>query len=549
MLKSLSISNYALIDRVQIQFRDGFTAITGETGSGKSILMDAFGLLLGERADFKSIRDVSQKCIVEAVFDVNGFGLDSFFGTNDLDYDALTTIRREIMPNGKSRAFVNDTPVQVAVLRELSAHLVDVHSQHENSLLAERSFQFDVLDAFANQGLLVHAYREKWQRFKSLETAWQEWNAQQDQLARERDFMQFQWEELDRAHLDDLDQRALEQELELLENASEVRAALGSATNMMHDDQGVLSSLGQLRAVLQKIPGAPERIQEFIQRAESCQVELKELSREMETFAEGISMDPERVVWMQERLSLLYQLQKKHRVLDVASLITLRDQIAERLQQAANADEHREEMEREMASLRADLENEADKLTKGRQRAAQLAKKEIMEVFETLQLAHAELEFSLSSSQAMNAWGRDDVQLLFRANKGGSMLPIKQVASGGEISRVMLALKAAVGKHKQLPVLILDEIDQGVSGEVARRMGDVLKSMSKQCQLMAITHLPQIASRADSHIKVHKAHDGDRTTSYVRELHGDDRVQELAEMLSGKEVTEAARENAREMLG
>ncbi|MFM7815299.1 MAG: DNA repair protein RecN [Flavobacteriales bacterium] len=549
MLKSLSISNYALIDQVNLQFKSGFTAITGETGSGKSILMDAFGLLLGDRADTKSMRDPQQKCVVEAVFNVQGFGLETFFSDHDLDFDVSTTIRRELTPGGKSRAFVNDTPVQVAVLRALSAHLVDVHSQHENSLLTDRSFQFDVLDAFANQSLLLHAYRSKWQQYKARESELNEWIAKQDQWARERDFIQFQCEELERAQLDELDQRAMEQELELLENASEVRNSLGAASAMLQDEQGILSSLAQLRLLLQKIPGAPERVQEFQQRVESCRLEMKELSREMEDFADGVSMDPERAVGIQDRLSQLYLLQKKHRAAEVAELIAMRDAFAAQLQVVANADDRRAELEREMGLLRSELLNEADKLSKGRSRAAQAAQKEMMLLFDTLQLKHAELEFTLSPANGLNAWGMDDVQLLFRANKGGALLPIKQVASGGEISRVMLALKAAVGKHKQWPTLILDEIDQGVSGEVARRMGDVLKSMSRGCQVMAITHLPQIAGKADYHMKVHKAHEGERTTSFVTELEQDARVLELAEMLSGKDISQAALENAREMMG
>jgi DNA repair protein RecN (Recombination protein N) len=549
MLKNLSISNYALIDKVDLKFQKGLTAITGETGSGKSILLGAFGMLLGERADTKAIRDEKVKCIVEAVFDLKDFDLKGFFTEHDLDFEEQTSIRREIAPGGKSRAFINDTPVQLNTLRSLGALLVDIHSQHENSLLGDRDFQFSVVDAFAANSAVFEKYTSSFSQYKLLRKELDEVLSNEAQMRQEMDFLQFQLTELDKASLDSIDQIQLEQELDTLNNAELIRSSLASVNGLLDaENTGVILSMTNARNSLIKISSFNKSLEEFSGRLESCTIELRELQREMEAFAENVTVDEKRSDLINEKLSLIYHLEKKHRLNTVDELISLRNELQKKSEGFGNFDERIESTKKKIAEIEAQLVALTDSLSTSRKKAAKAAELEMKNYFIALSLDHAELKIELLDSTEFNAFGKNDISFLFRANKGGQLLPIKQVASGGEISRVMLAIKASISKHKKLPVLILDEIDQGVSGEVGKKIGNILKEMSNEMQLLTITHLPQIAGKASNHLKVYKSTGKDSTSTYVKEIQGEDRVNELAEMLSGKDLSKAAIANAKELM-
>jgi DNA repair protein RecN (Recombination protein N) len=549
MLQTLSVQNYALIDAVQLPLNKGMTAITGETGSGKSILLGAFGLLLGERADAKSIRDEKSKCIVEAIFDLKGYGLKSFFQENDLDYEEHTTIRREIAPGGKSRAFINDTPVQLSTLKILGAALVDIHSQHENSLLASRSFQFSVVDAFAKNEAIVNTYSEVFRKYKALQSELDDAIRNEAQMRQEMDFIGFQLAELEKAGLQEIDQLALEQELDTLNNAENIRAVLNQMNQVMEGEgQGVIPALHAAKVTLGKITNYNSLLGDFASRLESCHIELRELSGEMESFAEGIGIDEQRALVLGEKLSAVYHLQKKHRLNTVGELLALREELQQKAFGFADYDEKIELLTKNLSILKAELSELASRITQSRREAAVAASKEVKKFFSELSLDHAELNIEISEAADYNLHGKDEIAFLFRANKGGQLLPVHKVASGGEISRVMLAIKASISRYKKLPVLILDEIDQGVSGEVGKKIGNILKGMSQEMQLLVITHLPQIAGKADQHLKVFKTVKGESTATYVQAIQGEERINELAEMLSGKTLTKAAIENARELM-
>ncbi|MFM9986617.1 MAG: DNA repair protein RecN [Flavobacteriales bacterium] len=548
MLRQLHISNYALIEHVELHFEKGMTAITGETGSGKSILLGAFGMLLGERADSKAIQDEKAKCIIEAIFDLKGYGLKPFFAENDLDYEQLTTIRREISLGGKSRAFVNDTPVQLNTLKALGAVLVDIHSQHENSLIGERQFQFSTVDSFAGNQDLISNYQDAFKLFKKESKELDELTQNEARIRQELDYMRFQLNELEKANLEELNQKMLEEELETLNNAEHIKGALNSIMRLLDgEENGVLTQISAMKSAMQKLGHFHTSLDEFGKRADSTFIELKELLREIESFELTLSLDEKRIFELNEKLSALYALQQKHRLKSIEELIQLREELQKKCGGYDNLDEMIAGKKTQLEKQKAELEKQTIAITKTRRTAAAKAETEVKSYFTALSLEHAELKIDIRETTEFNAFGRDEIQFLFKANKGGQLLPVKQVASGGEISRVMLALKAAISHHKKLPVLILDEIDQGVSGEVGKKIGIVLKEMSAQMQLLTITHLPQIAGKAEHHFKVFKDSSRNITKTHVESLGEEQRINELAEMLSGKSYSKAALENAREL--
>ena len=549
MLKSLTISNYALIDNSALQPESGFTAITGETGSGKSILLGAFGLLLGERADQKAIRDESKKCIVEAVFDLKEMVLEPFFQENDLDYEQRTTVRREIAPGGKSRAFINDTPVQLNVLKALGAQLVDIHSQHENSLLSERGFRFSVLDAFAANSQLLGRYRAAFDTWKTATADLEELMRSQGLWQQEMDYIQFQLQELRKAELHDLHQESLEQELNVLNNAEQIKGALEGAYQLIDGgEDSAFQLINRAKSQLSKLGSAHHALNEYITRLESSLVELRELARDMEGFSDRVEVDDRKAQLLSERLSALYSLQKKHRLNTVEELVHLEIELANKVERSNTSDERIEQLQKQCAELEKGLKALGEELHKTRLKGATRAEKEMAGYFAQLSMEHAGVSLRVEKGDVFHAMGMDEVSFLFKANKGAQFQPIHKVASGGELSRVMLAIKASISKHRRLPVLILDEIDQGVSGEVGQKIGRILKEMSSEMQLIVITHLPQIAGKSDHHWKVRKFADDTTTYTEVIALEGDDRINELAEMLSGKNLTAASLANARELL-
>lgn len=549
MLKSLSIQNYALIDSLSMNVEQGFTAITGETGSGKSILLGAFGLLLGERADTKSMRDESRKCIVEAEFDLSDMRLESFFANNDLDYEATTTIRREIAPGGKSRAFINDSPVQLQVLRILGSQLVDIHSQHENSLLADRAFQLSVIDAFAGNSKEFKAYQAMFQQWQSAVVALETVRKENAQWQQEMDYVLFQLQELAKANLAELNQSQMEEELNTLTHAEQIKGVVFSVCEQLDGERGgAISLIGASKSQLAKVASHNAQMEDFLARLESSVIELRELKRELEAFADYLQVDDRRAEQLNERLSALYQLQKKHRLQTVEELRSLEESLNQKANRFGGSDEQIAVLEKQVAAYETSLHVLAETLHQTRLTGARKAESEIGGYFSMLSMEHAEVAFITEPGETFHSWGKDEVAFLFKANKGGRLQPIQKIASGGEVSRVMLAIKASIGRHRRLPVLILDEIDQGVSGEVGLKIGLILKEMSSEMQLIAITHLPQIAGKADSHWKVRKYTDESQTYTQVVLLGGDNRINELAEMLSGKKLTPAALANARELM-
>lgn len=548
MLRALHIRNYALIESASLRFQPGLTAITGETGSGKSILLGAFALLLGERADHRAMRDSSSKCIAEAQFEISEAEFADFFQENDLDFEALTTVRREITPGGKSRSFINDTPVSLQVLKSLGERLVDVHSQHENSILSDRGFRFSVLDAYAGHSSLYSEYRHIYAEYRKTSERLEQAREEEARLQQNLDYIRFQLNELDEAGLDGIAQSNLEQELETLSHAGVIQSGLWGATDLLNGDQGALSQLQLVRQTLNKISAFHPELSEFLRRAESLSIEGKELAADMSHFAASIESNDDRMAAVQDLLNNLYRLQQKHRLQDVAGLISLREELRHQSERAEGAGEHITHLEASLRQQEARLNQTADQLHAQRMSAAKLVTESVSGILSRLQLGSASLEWDLKTSDQFNTFGKSEVELLFRANKGGALLPIRQVASGGEISRVMLALKASIAHRRKLPVLILDEIDQGVSGEVALRIGDILREISSDLQVVTITHLPQIAAKADHHFKVSKHEVSEETRTQVSTLVGDARVNELAEMLGGKKHTQASIDHARELL-
>jgi DNA repair protein RecN (Recombination protein N) len=549
MLQSLSISNYALIEQSSLQFEKGLTAITGETGSGKSILLGAFGLLLGERADTKAIKDENAKCVVEAVFDLKSESLQSFFTANDLDYEELTTIRREIAPGGKSRAFINDTPIQLTTLKQLGSMLVDIHSQHENSLLGDRDFQFSVTDAFAGNDEVRVEYNDVFVLYKSAKKELEETLDNEAQMRKEMDYIRFQLSEFEKAQIEDVDQQALEQELDTLNNAEQIKSVLANVHGLLDAEvQGALPAMNLAKSNLQKIASFNNQLEEFSTRLESSLIELRELAREIEAYAEDVHVDDKAIESIGNKLSLLYNLQKKHGLNTVEELLSLKSELESKCHGYDNVDDRITALKKQVEEHEKTLLSLAKKLTDSRKKAATQAQEEVKKYFSELSLEHAELSIDITEADQFNSFGKDEIAFLFRANKGSKLQPIEKVASGGEISRVMLAIKASISKHKHLPVLILDEIDQGVSGEVGKKIGEILKEMSKETQLITITHLPQIAGKASQHLKVYKSNEGATTTTHVVLLNEEERINELAEMLSGKNISKAAIENAKELM-
>jgi DNA repair protein RecN (Recombination protein N) len=549
MLRHLAVKNYALIDRVDVSFEPGFTAITGETGSGKSILLGAFGLALGDRADARAIRTGEQKCVVEAVFDVKGYGLESFFNANDLDYSDQTTLRREISANGKSRAFINDTPVALTVLRELSESLIDIHSQHENMLVGTRAFQLAGVDAFANNEQERSVYAMAFSAWTRAVQQLADLRAQELKLRQDLDYFRFQHEELQRSSLEQLDETALNAELDSLMHAETIHAALHKALQTINaDEAGTIQAVNTAKSALAKAAEHHPQLPQLVERLESLRIELRDIAGECENIVSSLVFDEDRVEEINGRLSGLQHLLKKHGKRDVAELIALRDELATSIHRADNLDQLLLQAQKETDLAMESLTTAAEKLSASRRRAAKQLEAEVKSNFKSLSLDHAALEVAVNEAREFSSAGRDEVNFLFRANKGSALLPLREVASGGEMSRVTLALKAAVSKYKKLPTLILDEIDQGISGETAVRVARVMRNMSEAMQLISITHLPQIAGKAQHHLKIYKVTGNSTTSTRLEWLDESARIKEVAGMMSGKAVSAATLESARELM-
>jgi DNA repair protein RecN (Recombination protein N) len=551
MLSLLSISNYALIDSLEIKFPAGLTLITGETGAGKSILLGALGLIIGQRADTGVLQDKSKKCTVEAVFNLKGMGLEAFFKQNDLDYDDSSTIRREINPEGKSRAFINDTPVTLLILKSLGEKLLDIHSQHQTLTLNDSDFQLSVLDAYAGNTKDLQDYHTGYKAFRALESKLTALHEQENASKRDQDYFQFQLNELEEAKLDSLRQADFESELELLNHAEEIKKALGKASSgLTGGELNILSSLAEVKGILAQLAKYNAGIAGLTERITSSFIELKDIGNEIESLEGGIVYDPERVEELEQVLDALYKLQLKHQVKTTAELIALREDFANRLLGISTLEAEIRIAEKELKGLLAGLSKKAEQLALKRRKAAPGIEKELRELLAQVGMPDASLQarcIALPEGH-FDATGNDRVNFLFSANKGGELKELSKIASGGELSRLMLSIKSLVAKRSALPTLIFDEIDTGVSGDVADKVGNIMEAMATGMQVVTITHLPQIACKGGSHLFVYKEIRNGKTYTRIRTLEKEERIQEIAKMLSTGQPTPAALKNAKELL-
>jgi DNA repair protein RecN (Recombination protein N) len=550
MLQQLYIKNFALIDELDIELRPGFSVITGETGAGKSIILGAIGLLLGQRADSKTIKQGADRCIIEAHFDLTRYQLKPFFEENDIDYDASDCIiRRELTAAGKSRAFVNDTPVALSLLKELGDMLVDIHSQHQNLLLGKQDFQLEVIDTLAKDQDALTTYQQTYSAYHEKQRQLQQLQEEMERNRQNLDFLQFQYDELENAQLIEDEQEEMEQQRETMTHSEDIKTALyETQQHLSADEQGVLSLLRKSLSALQTITKVYPAAEEWLERMESCQIELKDIAQDVEVQLDDIDFDPAELERINLRLDKLYDLQKKYHADTISELIQQRDELKRQLSLIENSDEAVATLQSELDALQTKCQQQADKLTKFRQNAAKDIEQQMRERLVPLGMPNVRFEVKVNKTD-LHKNGQDDIAFLFSANTSSPLQPIAQVASGGEIARVMLSLKAMISGAVKLPTIIFDEIDTGVSGKIAERMAEIMQEMgANDRQVISITHLPQIAALGTTHYRVSKEETTKGTTSRMQLLSDEERIHEIAQMLSGSDITAAAIQNAKELL-
>mgnify|MGYP003397249888 FL=1 len=550
MLRQLYIRNFTLIDELDITFKPGFSVITGETGAGKSIILGAIGQILGNRADARMVKAGCDKCVIEAHFDLSNYDMESFFDDNDIDYEPEDCIiRRELKANGKSRAFINDTPVALTTARELGQQLVDIHSQHQNLLLQKEDFQLNVVDIIAHNSQLLNDYRTLFDGYAKAKAALREKEEECEKDRANEDFLRFQADELVKAQLIDGEQEELEQELETLSHAEDIKGALFDADNLLSgDDRCITQSCKTMLSRLSDIGDVYPAIRQVTERIDSAYIELKDIARDISNLAESIDFDPARLTMANERLDTIYTLQKKHHVESVAELIAIRDSLTARLNDITNSEDMLEDMRRQVEDMHRKATEAAARLTESRQEAARRVTEQLLAQMTSLGMPNARFEIKFETKE-LAVDGADRISYMFSANKNVPLEPIAQVASGGEVARVMLSLKAMISGAVKLPTIIFDEIDTGVSGRVAEMMAQIMRQMGRaDRQVISITHLPQIAALGTTHYKVEKTDTDDTTISRMRMLGHDERITEIAQMLSGSNISDAAIENAKSLL-
>ena len=550
MLKHLYIKNFTLIDTLDIELHPGFSVITGETGAGKSIILGAIGLLLGQRADSKTIKQGTDKCVIEAHFDLSRYDMEAFFAENDIEYDIDDCIiRRELTAAGKSRAFINDTPVQLSMLKELGDRLMDIHSQHQNLLLNKQDFQLNVVDILANDSKELDTYRQTFSEYRKAE---QELSQLREDIERNRqnvDFLQFQYDELTSANLHEGELEELEQKSDTMTHSEDIKSALYETDNAFQgEENGIIralrSSISAMNGISKVFPDA----QELSERMDSAYIELKDIAAEISDHLENIYFDPSELDSVNNRLDKLYSLLKKYKTETIEELITIREDLKEKLNNIENSDEALEAQQEAVAKLKTDVEKKADILTKLRTKAAQLIEKDMQNRLVPLGMPNVRFTIDVTKEHPGN-YGQDKIAFLFSANTSTQLQPVSQVASGGEIARVMLSLKAMISGAVKLPTIIFDEIDTGVSGKIAEKMAEIMQEMgNNERQVISITHLPQIAALGSTHYKVSKEETAQGTTTSMTMLSPDERIREIAQMLSGSDVSDAAIQNAKELL-
>ncbi|MDR1103582.1 MAG: DNA repair protein RecN [Tannerella sp.] len=550
MLKSLSIRNFVLIDRLNIEFEDGFSVMTGETGAGKSIILGALALVLGQRADSKSIQAHAEKCVVEAVFDLSAYHLEDFFSANELEYDALNCIlRRELLVSGKSRAFVNDTPASLSVIKLLGDRLIDIHSQHQNLLLADTHFQLNVVDVMSRTEPLLKTYRETYNRYLSLSAQLTGLTEKAAKAKEEEEYLRFQFEELKAAQLAENEQAELEQEWETLTHAEEIKHALYKvAAHLNGDEQGIIRMLKESVSAMTGVQACFPKAEEYAERLRSAGIDLNDLGAEIEVLKEDIEYSPERMEWVNSRLNTLHSLQQKHRASTVGELIAYRDAFGGQLQLIDSYDEEIASLTGQQADIYRHLTAQAAEISAQRKKAAGSVEQQLVQRMMQLGMPNTRFRIDFAARPRPAADGIDEIAFLFSANRNEPLKPVAQTASGGEISRLMLCVKAMIAGFAALPAIIFDEIDTGTSGDIADRMANIMQELGQRMQVIAITHLPQIAARGKAHYFVYKEDTDERTYTRIRRLDDAERVHEIARMLSGATLTDASVANAKELL-
>ena len=549
MITSLSIENFALIEKLSIDFSTGFSIITGETGAGKSILLGALGLVLGKRADLTSLKNKDEKCIIEAHFQISNYNLQPFFEANDLDYEAETIIRREILPSGKSRAFINDTPVNLQELQELSLYLIDVHSQHQTQELSEESFQFQIIDSIAGNQDIISEYSAVLKSYKKQKADLLQLITQIQLALKEQDYNTFLLEELLAAKLESCDQLELEVVFEKLTNVEAIKENLDKSIAIASEEQfGVLQNLKEIKIAMQKAAGFSSEYNSLFERINSVAIELDDIVDELNEAKESLINDPEQLELVNQKLQLIYSLQKKHQVLSIPELLQIQNDLDDKVVSVSNLETEIETLENNIKVSALELDKLANTIHHNREKAIPVLSQKLVEILEQLGMPNVRFNITINPTSNYFQNGKDELQFLFSANKGSDFGLLKKVASGGELSRIMLSVKAILAQYSKLPTIIFDEIDTGVSGEIANKMGDIMKGMSANMQVFAITHLPQIAAKGNVHFKVFKSIVGEQTLSELKLLSGEERVLEIAQMLSGTVVSDSALNHARALL-
>lgn len=549
MLASISIKNYALINELHIDFSSGLSIITGETGAGKSILLGALGLVLGNRADSSTLKNTTRKCIVEAILSVEKYNLQDFFETEDIDYEINTIIRREILPSGKSRAFVNDTPVTLSVLTALRSKLIDIHSQHQTLQVSDQQFQFQLLDVFANNESKLASYQRGLTQYTSEKKRLEEISQAQREANLQYDYNSHLYNELLEANLVEDEQEALEEKLEKINNVEEIKQNLSEALQLTTDDTiGIQNLLYSLENKLTKIAPYSKEYQELSERISSVKIELDDIVSELESANEQVDFNPLEATQLNDRLQLIYNLQKKHYVNSISALLLILEELSTKVSTVENAEQRLLDQETIVTEIANKLDAIALKISEARKRIIPTVSKQLEAILDNLGMSHARFQIQNNITEHYYKNGKDVLSFLFSANKGGQFGELKKVASGGELSRIMLAIKKVMSENSQLPTIIFDEIDSGVSGEISNKMAHIMSQMSQQMQVITITHLPQIAAKGNQHYKVYKEELNNTTTTSLKQLSEDERIVEIAEMLSGKNISDSALTHARELL-
>ncbi len=549
MIQSLSINNFALIEKLHIDFSSGFSIITGETGAGKSILLGALGMVLGKRADLTSLKNKDEKCIIEAHFHISNYNLRHFFESNDLDYEDITILRREVLPSGKSRAFINDTPVNLQELQELSDYLIDIHSQHQTQELSESSYQFQIIDAVAANSNVIEKYGTYLKQFKLDTHQLQTLKTKLQALLKEEDYTSFLLQELHSISLKNINQSELEERFEQLNNIEYIKEHVNKAIIIANEEQyGVLHLLSELKASIQKVSGFSDSFQNIYNRIDSVDIELKDCAEELSRKEGELVYEPENLQSINQQLQLLYTIQKKHQVNTVEELIQIQTQLELQIHAFAEIENTIASLESKLNETAIVLDDLAAQIHNNRVAAIPVLTEKWVDMLAQLGMPNVRFKIELIPTMSYLLNGKEEIQFLFSANKGADFGLLKKVASGGEMSRIMLATKSILANYSKLPTIIFDEIDTGVSGEIANKMSDIMKKMSQSMQVLAITHLPQIAAKGDSHFKVFKTIKNDQTHTEIKQLSAEERIIEIAQMLSGIDVTESALNHAKSLL-